>query len=161
MIAKIGNKLYEYLEVFIPFVIVALSAFLLIFLATMLFILLAGAAPLPQDPGQQVDVFSGSTITTTAQTATTACGQGSGSVGRKTLSVINDAGSDGAITVTAELRATSAVSNHTSGHMAVNGLAAASASSDTTTPDEAAGRFCQISAVSASTSTITVTMRRE
>lgn len=119
------------------------------------------AAPLPQDPGQQVDVFSGSTITTTAQTATTSCGQGSGSVGRKTLSVINSSGSDGTITVTAELRATSAVSNHTSGHLAINALAAGSASSDTTTPDEAAGRFCQISAVSASTSTITVTLRRE
>lgn len=133
-----------------------------IFLASVVaFNFIANAAPLPQDPGQQVDVFSGATITTTAQTATTACGQGSGSVGRKTLSVINSSGSDGAITVTAELRATSAVSNHTSGYLAVNGLAVASASSDTTTPDEAAGRFCQISAVSASTSTITVTLRRE
>lgn len=124
-------------------------------------LLTLGLAPLPQDPGQQVDVFSGATITTTAQTATTACGQGAGSVGRKTLSVINSSGSDGTITVTAELRATSAVSNHTSGHLAVNALAVASASSDTTTPDEAAGRFCQISAVSATTSTITVTLRRE
>lgn len=128
--------------------------------AGLAFVILSGAAPLPQDPGQQVDVFSGTTITTTATTATTACGQGSGSIGRKTLSVINETGG-GVVTVTAELRVTSAVSNHTSGYLAVSLLAAGSASSDTTTPDEAAGRFCQISAVSDGTSTITVTLRRE
>lgn len=143
-------------KVFVP---VGIALALAIFSLYLLDIF-ASAAPLPQDPGQQVDVFSGATITTTAQTATTACGQGAGAVGRKTLSVIN-AGGGGVVTVTAELRATSAVSNHTTSHLAINNLAAGSASSDTTTPDEAAGRFCQINAVSASTSTITVTLRRE
>lgn len=157
MITKISNKLNTFFEASIPFVLVALS----VFLFTMLFFVLVGAAPLPQDPGQQVDLFSGAIITTTAQTATTACGQGSGSVGRKTLSVINASSSDGVITVTAELRATQAVSNHTSAYLAINGLAAGSASSDTATPSEAAGRYCQVSAVSANTSTITVTLRRE
>lgn len=118
------------------------------------------AAPLPQDPGQQSDIFTGATITTTTQTAVTACGQGNGAIGRKTLSVIN-AGGGGVVTVTAELRATQTVSNHTSSYLAINGLSAGSASSDTTTPDEAAGRYCQVSAVSAGTSTITVTLRRE
>lgn len=118
------------------------------------------AAPLPQDPGQQSDIFTGAVVTTTAQTSVTPCSQGSGAIGRKTLSVINESGGD-IITVTAELRATTVVSNHTSGHLAVNALAAGSASSDTTTPDEAAGRYCQVSAVSAGTSTITVTLRRE
>lgn len=118
------------------------------------------AAPLPQDPGQQVDIFAGTVVTTTTQTSVTPCGQGGGAIGRKTLSVINESGG-GAITVTAELRATQTVSNHTSAHLAINGLAAGSASSDTTTPDEAAGRYCQVSAVSAGTSTITVTLRRE
>ncbi len=118
------------------------------------------AAPLPQDPGQQSDIFTGATITTTTQTSVTPCGQGNGSIGRKTLSVINESGGD-IITVTAELRVTTVVSNHTSGHLAVNALAAGSASSDTITPDEAAGRYCQVSAVSAGTSTITVTLRRE
>lgn len=122
--------------------------------------LLLGLAPLPQDPGQQSDIFAGTVVTTTAQTSVTPCGQGNGAIGRKTLSVINESGG-GAITVTAELRATTAVSNHTSAYLAINGLAAGSASSDTTTPDEAAGRYCQVSAVSASTSTITVTLRRE
>ncbi len=116
--------------------------------------------PLPQDPGQQSDIFAGAVITTTAQTSVTPCGQGNGAIGRKTLSVIN-AGGGGVVTVTAELRATQTVSNHTSSHLAINGLAAGSASSDTTTPDEAAGRYCQVSAVSAGTSTITVTLRRE
>ncbi len=118
------------------------------------------AAPLPQDPGQQSDIFSGAVITTTTQTGVTPCGQGAGAIGRKTLSVIN-AGGGGVVTVTAELRATQTVSNHTSSHLVISSLAAGSASSDTTTPDEAAGRFCQVSAVSASTSTITVTLRRE
>lgn len=122
--------------------------------------LFLGLAPLPQDPGQQVDIFAGTVITTTTQTSVTPCGQGAGAIGRKTLSVINESGG-GAITVTAELRATQTVSNHTSAYLAINGLAAGSASSDTTTPDEAAGRYCQVSAVSAGTSTITVTLRRE
>lgn len=118
------------------------------------------AAPLPQDPGQQSDIFAETVVTTTAQTSVTPCGQGGGAIGRKTLSVINESGG-GAITVTAELRATQTVSNHTSAYLAINGLAAGSASSDTTTPDEPAGRYCQVSAVSAGTSTITVTLRRE
>lgn len=129
--------------------------------ATLVALSLAAFVPMVQDPGQQSDIFSGSTITTTAQTSVTPCGQGSGAIGRKTLSVINSGSSDGIITVTAELRVTTAVSNHTSGYLAVNALAAGSASSDTATPSEAAGRFCQVSAVSASTSTITVTLRRE
>lgn len=133
-----------------------------VFLALgMLTVTLLALAPVAQDPGQQVNLFTAEVITTTAQTAVTPCGQGAGSIGRKTLSVVNDVDSDGAITVTAELRNTTDTENVTSGYLAVNGLAADSASSDTTTPDEAAGRFCQVSAVSASTSTITVTLRRE
>lgn len=132
-----------------------------IILATILLsIVLLALSPVAQDPGQQATIFEGSTITTTAQTSVTPCGQGSGAIGRKTLSVINEA-AGGIVTVTAELRATQAVSNHTSGYLAVNALAAGSASSDTATPDEAAGRFCQVSAISANTSTITVTLRRE
>ena len=133
-----------------------------IFLAFgMLTFVLLALSPVAQDPGRQAVIFSGSTITTTAQTATTPCGQGSGSVGRKTLSVVNSTDSSGVVTVTAELRDTIAITNFTSGYLAVNAVATGAASSDTSLPTEAAGRFCQVSAVSASTSTITVTLRRE
>lgn len=116
--------------------------------------------PTQQDPGQQTALFTGSTITTTAQAATVACPQGSGSVGRKTLAADNETGG-GAVTVTVELRDYQARPNITSGYLAVNNLAAGSASSDTATPSEAGGAYCRVSAFSASTSTITVTLRRE
>jgi len=128
-------------------------------LAAVLAALLA-LVPARQDPGTQADVFTGATITTTAQTSVVACGQGDGAIGRKTLVVNNETGG-GAVTVTAELRDRAAGSDFTSGYLAVNGLAAGSLSSDTSTPDEAAGRFCNVSAVSASTSTITVSLRKE
>lgn len=117
--------------------------------------------PARQDPGRQVNVFSGATITTTARTAVTACGQGDGAVGRKTLVVHNGSGSSGAVTVTAELRTGRTAANFTSGYMAVNGVATNTLTHTTVAATGAAGRFCQISAVSASTGTVTVTLRRE
>lgn len=116
--------------------------------------------PNAQDPGTQAAIFTNATVTTTVQSSVVACGQGAGSVGRKTLAVDNETGG-GVITVTAELRDRSVGSNFTSGYLAVNSLAAGSLSSATVDNTAAAGRFCQVSAVSASTSTITVTLRRE
>lgn len=116
--------------------------------------------PLAQDAGVQSDVFAGDVITTTAQIEVVACGQGSGAIGRKTLIVENEAGG-GVVTVTAELRTTVAGSNFSSGYLAVNGLAADAISYTTAAATAAAGRFCAVSAVSASTSTITVTLRKE
>jgi len=118
-------------------------------------------APLRQDPGVQSSPFAGTVVTTTTQTQVVACGQGDGAIGRKTLVVENASGSDGVITVTGELRTTTDGNDFTSGILAVSGLATNSISSDTSPGTESAGRFCAISAVSASTSTITVTLRRE
>jgi hypothetical protein len=132
---------------------VVLSAALLITGFTLL--------PTAQDPGQQTALFTSAVITTTAQTSVFPCGQGAGSIGRKTLAVWNDVDSDGEITVTVELRDTQAGENFTTGYLAVGGLADGLLSSDVATPAEAGGAFCQVSAVSASTSTITVTLRRE
>jgi len=115
--------------------------------------------PTAQDPGQQTALFTAATITTTTQTAVFACSQGSGSIGRKTLTVHN-AGA-GVVTVTVELRDDQTTPNFTSGYLAVNNLASGSTSGDTATPAEAGGRYCQASAASASTSTITATLRRE
>lgn len=112
------------------------------------------------DPGIQGDVFTGATITTTAQTAVVACGQGAGAVGRKTLVVENQTGG-GIVTATGELRTSSAAPSFTSGYLAVNAVAAGAAGGDTALPTEAAGRFCRISVTSASTSVVTVTLRRE
>lgn len=119
------------------------------------------AIPLNQDSGRQSTLWESDVITTTAQTTVVACGQGVGSIGRKTLVVWNSPGSDGVITVTGELRDARLAPNFTSGHLAVNGLATDTLSSDTVTATAAGGRFCQFSATSASTSTITVTLRRE
>jgi hypothetical protein len=130
---------------------VALSAGLLIAGFTLL--------PTAQDPGQQTALFTGAVVTTTTQAATVACPQGAGSIGRKTLAVHN-AGA-GAVTVTIELRDYQAGPNITSGYLAVSNLASGLASTDVATPAEAGGAFCRVSAVSASTSTITVTLRRE
>lgn len=118
--------------------------------------------PTQQDPGLQAAVFTGATITTTAQSAVVACGQGSGAIGRKTLVVWNaPITNGGTVTVTAELRDEATSPNFTSGYLVVNGVATNTATSDTALPTEAGGRFCRVSAVSASTSTITVTLRRE
>lgn len=122
------------------------------------------AEPQAQDPGLQAAIFSGATITTTAQAVTVACSQGSGAIGRKTLVVWNGGpavGNGAAVTVTAELRDEASAPNFTSGYLAANGVATNTATSDTALPTEAAGRFCRVSAVSASTSTVTVTLRRE
>lgn len=118
-----------------------------------------GFIPRQQDPGQQTALWTAATITTTTQTAVVACAQGAGSIGRKTLAVHN-AGA-GVVTVTVELRDDQATPNFTSGYLAVNSLASGSTANDVATPAEAGGRYCQASAVSASTSTITVTLRRE
>jgi hypothetical protein len=117
--------------------------------------------PEGQTDGVQGNVFTGATITTTAQTAIVACGQGAGAVGRKTLVVENSAVSTGTITVTAELRTDSAARNFTSGYLAVNAVATNTASSDTALPSEAAGKYCYVSAVSSGGSVVTVTLRRE
>jgi hypothetical protein len=118
--------------------------------------------PTQQDPGVQAAVFTGATITTTAQSAVIACNQGSGHVGRKTLVVWNGpVPTGGVVTVTAELRDAADSPNFTSGYLAVGAVATNTASSDTALPTEAGGRFCRVTAVSASTSTITVTLRRE
>jgi hypothetical protein len=118
--------------------------------------------PAAQDPGVQATVFSGATITTTAQSAVIACNQGAGHIGRKTLVVWNGpVVGNGVVTVTAELRDASESPNFTSGYLAVGAVATNTASGDTALPTEAAGRFCRVTAISASTSTITVTLRRE
>lgn len=122
---------------------------------------LLALTPLQQDTGTQIDVFANQTITTTVQTEVVACGQGSGAIGRKTLVVHNGSGSSGVVTVTGELRTASDRANFSSGYLAVNGVATDTLSSDTSLPTEAAGRFCAVSALSASTSTITVTLRKE
>jgi hypothetical protein len=124
-------------------------------------VFLPAASPNPQDSGVQGTIWTGEVVTTTAKTAVVACGQGDGAIGRKTLVVRNDDGSDGVITVTAELRDNSAGPNFTSGYLAANGVATDTLGSDTAVATDAAGAFCEISAVSASTSTITVTLRRE
>lgn len=120
---------------------------------------------LPQEQQKtdlQANVFTGAVITTTTQSEVVACGQQSGSIGRKTLVVENDAASDGTITVTVELREDIDGSDFTSGYMANNVLAAGAITYTAKTPsDDIAARFCNISAVSASTSTITVTFRKE
>lgn len=130
-------------------------------LALLLVLLLPAAIPTQQDTGIQGTVWAGQVVTTTAQTSVVACGQGSGAIGRKTLVVHNDDGSDGLITVTAELRDDAGTANFTTAYLAVNGVATDTASSDTAVATDPAGQFCQVSAVSASTSTITVTLRRE
>lgn len=112
------------------------------------------------DPGVQGDVFAGATITTTAQTAVVACGQGAGQIGRKTLVVENQTGG-GIVTATGELRTSAAAPNFTSGYLAVNAVAAGATSSATVAPTAAGGRFCRISITSASTSVVTITLRRE
>jgi len=117
--------------------------------------------PSQQDAGQQTAIWTGATITTTTQTQVVACGQGAGAIGRKTLAVHNGSAGAGAVTVTAELRDGLTTPNFTSGYLAVNGVATDTLSSDTVDATAAAGRFCQVSAVSASTSTITATLRRE
>ena len=115
--------------------------------------------PTAQDPGQQTALFTGATITTTTQAAVVACSQGAGAIGRKTLAVHN-AGA-GAVTVTVEMRDDQTTPNFTSGYLAVNNLASGGTANDVATPSEAGGRYCQASATSASTSTITATLRRE
>lgn len=132
-----------------------------LFLSAVMAFLAFAFIPTQQDAGQQAVIWLGETITTTAQASVVACNQGEGAIGRKTLVVHNDSGSDGAITVTAELRTGSTRPNFTSGYLAVAGLATDTLSADTALPTEAGGRFCHVSAVSASTSTITVTLRRE
>lgn len=127
----------------------------------LLALLLPAAIPNPQDAGVQGILWESETITTTVKTGVVACGQGSGAIGRKTLVVYNSAVSSGTITVTAELRDALDTPNFTSGYLEITNVATDTADSDTAGPDDAAGRFCQVSAVSASTSTITVTLRRE
>lgn len=116
--------------------------------------------PTQQDAGQQATIWASQTVTTTATTSVVKCDQGDGAIGRKTLAVHNASGG-GVVTVTGELRTGSGEPNFTSGYLAVGALAAGSLGSDTALPTEAGGRWCQISAVSASTSTITATLRRE
>lgn len=131
-------------------------------LASLGIILSFAFIPTQQDAGLQAAIFTGATITTTAQTAVVACNQGTGHVGRKTLVVWNGpVPTGGIVTVTAELRDDQNSPNFTSGYLAVNAVATNTATSDTALPSEAGGRFCRVSAVSASTSTITVTLRRE
>lgn len=124
-------------------------------------LLVAALFPLNQDPGQQASIWAGEVITTTTQSEVVACGQGDDfPVGRKTIVVYNDADSDGAITVTVGLRDISTAANFGQ-VMTVAGLAADSLGYDASEPTDPGGRFCQVSAISASTSTITVTLRRE
>jgi len=110
----------------------------------------------------QANVFTNQTITTTAQSEVIACGQSSGSIGRKTLVAENAAGSDGAVTVTVELRDAIDGTDFTSGYMANNGITTGTITYTTKTPStDIAARFCNVSAVAASTATITVTLRKE
>jgi len=130
-------------------------------LAVFCLVLLSAFIPVAQDPGIESAIFANITVNTTPQAFTVACGQGSGAIGRKTLVVENASHSGGTVSVTGELRQSIAGPNFTSGYLAITALAKGSASSDTSTPAEPGGQFCRISAVSASTSTITVTLRRE
>jgi len=127
------------------------------------FFLVASLAFIPtqQDAGLQATVFNGVTVNATPQSVVVACNQGSGHVGRKTLVVHNDPESDGEATVTAELRDSLTTPNFTTGYLAVSDLAADALGADTAVATDAAGRFCEVTAVSATTSTITVTLRRE
>lgn len=129
------------------------------FIASLFLVVSMAFIPTQQDAGLQATILTGATVNATPQAVTVACNQGAGHIGRKTLVVHN--GSGAAVTVTAELRDDQNNPNFTSGYLAVNNLAAASASSDTSTPSEAGGRFCRVTAVSASSSVITVTLRRE
>jgi hypothetical protein len=123
--------------------------------------ILASLAFIPTGQATQAYPFEGATITTTAQSKIVACGQDNGSIGRKTFVVNNDANSDGIVTVTVELRDYLAGPNFTSGYMALNEVAAGTLTYTTRAADTGAAGWCQISAISASTSTITVTMRKE
>jgi hypothetical protein len=137
------------------------APFLLAFAGLFILVAFVPADQSSGDPGQQTPLWTGATITTTAQSQVVACGQGSGAVGRKTLVVHNAAGSDGAVTVTVDLRDGQTTPNFTSGFMALNGVADDAITYTTVAATGDAGRFCQVSAVSASTSTITATLRRE
>ena len=117
--------------------------------------------PDQQDAGQQTAIFTGVTVSATPTTTVVACGQGSGAIGRKTLAVHNGPAGTGAVTVTAELRDDQSTPNFTSGYLAVNNVATNTASSDTSTPSEPGGRYCQISAFALVTGVVTVTLRRE
>jgi hypothetical protein len=133
-----------------------------VFLAIGLVFAVLGPLAIPnlQGGGGQQTVWAGQVITNTATTTIVPCNQGENDIGRKTLSVHNEA-DFAAITVTAELRENTGWDNFSSGYLAVNDLAAGSSGFDVALPSEAGGRFCQISAISAVSSTITVTLRRE
>lgn len=117
--------------------------------------------PAQQTSGTQETIWTAQTITTTATSRTVACAQGAGQIGRKTLAVHSGSGSDGIVTVTAQLKDISGAPDITSAYLAVNAVAAGAAGSDTVTPSEAGGALCNVSAVGATTASITVTLRRE
>jgi hypothetical protein len=133
-----------------------------VFLAIGLIFAALGPLALPnlQGGGGQQTVWAGQVITTTATTSVVPCNQGENDIGRKTLSVHNETGY-AAVTVTAQLRESPAWDNFTTGYLAANNVAAGSAGFDVALPTEAGGRYCQLSAISAVSSTITVTLRRE
>jgi len=109
----------------------------------------------------QANVFTNATITTAAQSKVIACGQGEGSIGRKTLVSENEAAS-GVVTITVELRDRFNSPDFTAGYIVQNALAAGAITFTSKTPStDIAARFCNVSAVSASTSVITVTLRKE
>lgn len=107
----------------------------------------------------QQHVFQNVLVNTTPQASTVSCS--SLGLGRNTLAVHNAVGSGGQITVTGELRTVADGPNVTSGYLAVNGLAANSASNDVSPNTDPGGAFCRITATSQVTSVITVTLRRE
>ena len=118
--------------------------------------------PSSQIYGTQTDIFTSETITTTAKTETIACGHRVGSIGRKTVVIENDANSNGTVTVTVELRDRAAGTNFTSGYVAHYSLATNTLTYTTKTPTtDIPARFCQVSAYSANTSTITMSLRKE
>lgn len=117
--------------------------------------------PTAQDPGQSTALWTGATVSATPSAQTVACGQGSGAIGRKTLSVWNSPSSTGTVTVTVELRDDTTSANFTSGYLAVNGVTVGNASSDTALPSEAGGRYCRATAVATSTQVFTAVLRRE
>lgn len=116
-----------------------------------------------QTTSVQVDIFAGEIVTTTAKTQAVACGHGNGSIGRKTVTASNAGGeSTGAVTITVELRDRLAGENFTTGYMAINNLLTDTITYTAKTPTtDTAGRFCLVSATSAETSSITVTLRKE
>jgi hypothetical protein len=112
--------------------------------------------------GIQADIFADETITTTAKSEVVACAQGDGDIGRKTFVIENASASSGTLTVTVELRDRIDGTDFTSGYVSHLSIPTDTLTYTAKIPStDIAARYCNVSAYSASTSTITVSMRKE